>query len=324
MTKKQLAALQDALAEWDKEEGVHIEIAAPMLKTNTTPTNKPVVEATFVEELDPLEQRIAVVGGGAMGSLFSSLLSVGAERLRSQTQGVGVGAADMDFENVNSNSNSNAASSNQNQSQSQSQADVCLLTSWKDHADAIRAAGGISLDLDLDLDDQPAHASTFANVVPCSSVDSVTKIWRSGSGSGSGSGSSCDVTSSSETADIVLVLTKSDKTAEAASAAAELIKDNEAATVITLQNGFTNLDALKVRSVPLTDLWSDFPGRISISINHVLILTTQLGMHRKEQQRQTTLSIVLTLSVSTLLAISTLLVCVPRNRKLATSERWLA
>ena len=209
LTQKSQAALASAIQEWDEEHGFDGGVPLPTEHNYSNGDEQTAGDAlsSHTDALRPLEprealkQRIVVVGGGAMGSLYASLLSKGAENLQ----------AELGMES--------------------SQPNVCLLTSWNEHANAIKASGGIV------VHDGDSGTEEHARVSACSSVAEVEQHFTANTSSSSSGG---------HTADIVLVLTKSDKTACAAATAAELLDtSNKAGVAVTLQNGFTNLDTLR-------------------------------------------------------------------------------
>eukprot|EP00750_Incisomonas_marina_P001596 INCI11342.1.p1 GENE.INCI11342.1~~INCI11342.1.p1 ORF type:complete len:1118 (+),score=198.77 INCI11342.1:163-3516(+) len=207
MTQRNYKMLQTSLQEWDSA----VRSESTTIPSRDTPADQTInTQAKAVplpEPVDPLQQRIVVIGGGAMGSLFASLLA----------QGMKV---------IGSASNNEPAESPR----------VHLVTSWTAHAATIHSAGGLL------VEDTNGQATIASSVAPITADEAVSS-------------------SHIEAADIVIVLTKSEQTQRAAVLASKLLSpctDQDGVSkklrcspvVLTLQNGFSNLEEIQSKVGP--------------------------------------------------------------------------
>lgn len=218
MTQRNYKMLQTSLQEWDsafRSESTPVSSMHTGSSLVDQPINTRAEHEQFTEAVDPVEQRIVVIGGGAMGSLFASLLAKGMGALGSTS------------------SNSLPVASPR----------ISLVTGWAEHAASIRSAGGVL------VEDSSSHITCgeqatpiVAPVAPMSSEEAISS-------------------SRIEPADIVIVLTKSEQTQQAAALARKLVSSRtdvhavsselrSSPVVLTLQNGFSNLEAIQSKVGP--------------------------------------------------------------------------
>lgn len=220
MTEKKLEALNDALKDFDTQHNLCVNFQNHTRSKHKDALNNNSLSTTAnvnsVDELDPLQQRIIVIGGGAMGSLYAHLLSNGAQRILDRR------IMETSIE------------------KQETTLPLCILTRWLSHANAIQTTGSIL------VQENEGGSNAMENDVKVrpkilvgTNVEEVIAAFNSDTKSSS------ILNNDDHTADIVLVLTKSDQTSFAAKAAAELLSTSDSTGVaITLQNGFSNLATL--------------------------------------------------------------------------------